>query len=253
MFGGRAFFTPPPPPPPHSTVPSRRRAAAVEAYGEAATTDAMLEDGDDDAGWVAPPPDAATRGDAAPLLDEEEEGAPPEPVAPEAPAAAAAAEDDDDLPGLDDLQIVGPDDWAETNDAATLPPSSSSALVATRTYDLKITYDKYYQVPRFWLSGYDEARLPLPPAAVLDDVSEEHARKTVTVDAWPHGSGRAASIHPCRHAAVMKKLADVAASGGGGDGSARVDAASVDRYLITFLKFIASVIPTIEYDFTMAA
>lgn len=218
--------------------------------------DAMLEGGDDDAGWVAPPPDAAARADAAPLLDEEEEGAPPEPVAPEAPASAAANDDDDDLPGLDDLQIVGPDDWADPDDAATLsPPAAASALVATRTYDLKITYDKYYQVPRFWLTGYDEARAPLPPVSILDDVSEEHARKTVTVDAWPHGSGMAASIHPCRHAAVMKKLADVAAGGGvgGASGSARVDAASVDRYLITFLKFIASVIPTIEYDFTMAA
>ena len=33
----------------------------------------------------------------------------------------------------------------------------------TRTYDLLITYDKYYQVPRFWLIGYDEARQPLKP------------------------------------------------------------------------------------------
>ena len=26
----------------------------------------------------------------------------------------------------------------------------------TRTYDLSITYDKYYQTPRVWLFGYDE-------------------------------------------------------------------------------------------------
>ena len=36
----------------------------------------------------------------------------------------------------------------------------------TRTYDLMITYDKYYQVPRFWLVGYDESRQPLKPAEV---------------------------------------------------------------------------------------
>lgn len=36
----------------------------------------------------------------------------------------------------------------------------------TRTYDLMITYDKYYQVPRFWLVGYDEARQPLKPKQV---------------------------------------------------------------------------------------
>lgn len=36
----------------------------------------------------------------------------------------------------------------------------------TRTYDLVITYDKYYQVPRFWLIGYDERRQPLAPDQV---------------------------------------------------------------------------------------
>lgn len=29
-------------------------------------------------------------------------------------------------------------------------------IVQTRTYDLHITYDKYYQTPRLWLTGYDE-------------------------------------------------------------------------------------------------
>lgn len=30
------------------------------------------------------------------------------------------------------------------------------AILQTRTYDLYITYDKYYQTPRLWLFGYDE-------------------------------------------------------------------------------------------------
>lgn len=34
-------------------------------------------------------------------------------------------------------------------------------IVHTRTYDLLISYDKVYQVPRFWLVGYDEDRHPL--------------------------------------------------------------------------------------------
>ena len=56
---------------------------------------------------------------------------------------------------------------------AALPQASSHAapgaaaaqehVMRTRTYDLMITYDKYYQVPRFWLVGYDEARQPLKP------------------------------------------------------------------------------------------
>ena len=32
-------------------------------------------------------------------------------------------------------------------------------IIATRTYDLMITYDRYYQTPRLWLYGYDEVRI----------------------------------------------------------------------------------------------
>lgn len=31
-------------------------------------------------------------------------------------------------------------------------------ILQTRTYDLYITYDKYYQTPRLWLFGYDEVK-----------------------------------------------------------------------------------------------
>ena len=47
----------------------------------------------------------------------------------------------------------------------------------------------------------------------LQDVSHEHARKTVTVDGHPHTGVPAVSIHPCRHGAVMKKIADQMAEG----------------------------------------
>lgn len=32
------------------------------------------------------------------------------------------------------------------------------AILPTRTYDLSITYDSYWQTPRMWLFGYDEVR-----------------------------------------------------------------------------------------------
>lgn len=35
-------------------------------------------------------------------------------------------------------------------------PNAEAGIVPTRTYDLNITYDKYYQTPRLWLFGYDE-------------------------------------------------------------------------------------------------
>lgn len=34
-------------------------------------------------------------------------------------------------------------------------------LLQVRTYDVMITYDKYYQTPRIWLIGYDEVLAPL--------------------------------------------------------------------------------------------
>lgn len=39
-------------------------------------------------------------------------------------------------------------------------------IVHIRTYDLLISYDKYYSVPKFWLVGYDESKQPLPTKQV---------------------------------------------------------------------------------------
>ena len=37
-------------------------------------------------------------------------------------------------------------------------------LLQVRTYDVMITYDKYYQTPRIWLLGYDEVSSDIPPS-----------------------------------------------------------------------------------------
>lgn len=116
-------------------------------------------------------------------------------------------------------------------------------IVKTRTYDLHITYDKYYQTPRLWLIGYDENRKLLSVEKMYEDVSQDHAKKTVTMESHPHVSGPSmASVHPCRHAEVMKKIIETVTESGGEMG--------VYSYLIVFLKFVQTVIPTIEYDFT---
>ena len=222
----------------------------------------------------------------------------PPPPSPPATVDAAKDGDGDDgddagsIPDLDDLEIVDAADAADDPAALPVPARPASGMTAssgwgrvvggvvvggpsataadpaasaadrhvlrTRTYDLMLTYDKYYQTPRVWLVGYDEGRSPLPSAALLDDVAAEHARKTVTWDPFPHGhvggaGGRAASIHPCRHATVMKKLASVAAGGGSAGEGGGATALPVERYMVLFLKFIAAVIPTVEYDFTLAA
>jgi len=185
-------------------------------------------------------------------------------------AAAAKRDDDDDsdgdIPDMDDFVDLGAEE--EEDDASAAAPRRGIAdsdaelfsavgattaatknpadnILKTRTYDLSITYDKYYQTPRVWLSGYDEHRSVLPPKKTLEDVSAEHAKKTVTIDPHPHTGAPAASIHPCKHAPVMKKLMDATARAGGGT-------PKVEHYLLVFLKFIASVVPTIEYDYTLS-
>lgn len=75
-------------------------------------------------------------------------------------------EDEDDIPDLADLDD-GPEEPAAAAPAAGATTSAiEDGIRRTRTYDLVITYDKYYQVPRFWLIGYDEQRRLLTPEQV---------------------------------------------------------------------------------------
>ena len=176
----------------------------------------------------------------------------------------------------------------------------------TRTYNLYITYANFYRTPRLYLSGYLSASEPLPPQLMMEDIVGDYKDKTVTLEDFPwfEGSVKMATVHPCRHASVMKTLLDRAdaalkirrdklkaaaasqaqpdarvAAGAGGleglvddikglslsDGQVQQGdewevlqhdeddqvAIRVDQYLVVFLKFIASVTPGIEHDFTM--
>ncbi|ESO96181.1 hypothetical protein LOTGIDRAFT_116221 [Lottia gigantea] len=163
-------------------------------------------------------------------------------------------EDDDDDAEAEDMEAFEQGGMLEDEDEATLKTetiasetegagSSESGILQTRTYDLNITYDKYYQTPRLWLFGYDENRKPLTVDELYEDFSQDHAKKTVTMEAHPHLPGPPlASVHPCKHADVMKKIIQTVADGGGELG--------VHMYLMIFLKFVQAVIPTIEYDYT---
>lgn len=113
----------------------------------------------------------------------------------------------------------------------------------TRSYDLSITWDKYYQTPRLWLFGYDDRGQPLVEEQVYQDVLSEYVTKTVTVDAHPATGARTASIHPCQHAKMMLKVIN--------EWKASGHPVRPDLSLFVFLKFISGVVPTINYDFTM--
>ncbi|KAF8320712.1 hypothetical protein DL93DRAFT_2124351 [Clavulina sp. PMI_390] len=201
-------------------------------------------------------------------------GAAPEPV------------DIDDIPDMEEEGLEGEDDAAAVAPAPA-EPAARNNLQQHRKYDIIITYDKYYQTPRVWLQGYDENNRPLTPNQVFEDVSADHAFKTVTIEPFPHSAKMTlASVHPCKHASVMKKVIERMNAGvtaeqqraltsgskdkkrwlggvvkkvtGGASSSASTPSAAtddedpmrVDFYLVVFLKFIASIVPTIEVDST---
>jgi len=162
-------------------------------------------------------------------------------------------EDDDDEEAGDMDEFMKDDELQETDTKVVIKQQISQEsenndndheIIPTRTYDLNITYDKYYQTPRLWLTGYDENQKPLSIDEMYEDISQDHAKKTVTMEVHPHipGGPIVASVHPCRHAEVMKKIISTVEEGG-----RELD---VHGYLIIFLKFVQAVIPTIEYDYT---
>jgi ubiquitin-like-conjugating enzyme ATG3 len=151
---------------------------------------------------------------------------------------------DGDIPDMDDFMeednLLSID--AAASSVAAWNTSGGGGVLKSRAYDISITYDKYYQTPRVWLFGYNENRQPLSAQEIFGDVSADHANKTVTLDPHPHLGVPFAYIHPCRHAAVMKKFVARMVEQG--------KQPRVDQYLLLFLKFLGAVIPTIQYDNT---
>lgn len=155
----------------------------------------------------------------------------------------------DDLPDLDQLALPDDEDESDTLRAHN--------IVSSRSYDLYITYDKYYRTPRVWLFGWGETGNPLSVKEVWQDISGDHVGKTVTMETFPHSASgnQMASVHPCKHSSVMKVFIDRAdsqaknkAAKGKGSRAADDDGIRVDQYLVIFLKFIATITPTIEHE-----
>lgn len=148
-------------------------------------------------------------------------------------------DDDEDGPAVED------NDPAEARPSGAVPTTQGDTnTVNMRSYDLYITYDRYYQTPRMWLFGYNETRQPLTIEETYEDISSDHVKKTVTQENHPHFTGPGMlSIHPCKHAEVIKRIVEQTAQGGKNE-------VEVHMYLLIFLKFVQSVLPTIEYDYT---
>lgn len=259
-------------------VESVESASASAALGETIDRDVAEGDGDDD-GWLVSHAPSRTRrrdGDAAADTSLEDEfdvldvngdvvlpETPPEPE----PRTTEDDEDDDDeyadMTDFDDDNII--DDAAAVAAVASSNNNNNNDedgatkddnILQTRSYDLSITYDKYYQTPRVWIFGYrEDGMTPLTPNEMFEDVMTDYVRRTVTIESHPFVNGPHASIHPCQHGAVMKNivrnLMGSSSAKGGDDGDEVVAAPAIETYLFIFLKFVSSIIPTINYDFTM--
>merc|ERR1712228_852064 len=145
---------------------------------------------------------------------------------------------------IDNEQQQNEEEQKDNDSMFKVKEKADSKILKTRTYYVSITYDKYYRVPRFWLRGYDENGNPLSSTQIFEDISADHAHKTVTVEPHIHTGIVSASIHPCRHSEVMKRFMTKFEESG--------KQITVDGYLFLFLKFMSAVIPTIQYDFTQS-
>ena len=129
---------------------------------------------------------------------------------------------------IDDFEIIDNDD--EEN-------------AKMRTYDVSVTYDFYYCVPRMWLVGYDHKGRPLTDKEMKEDVMPEYRNKTVTIEPQTCTGIKNISVHPCRHSMLLKKMIkDFQESG---------RKMEIHMTILLFLKFLQSVVPTVQYDYTM--
>jgi len=211
-------------------VPCYKRCRQMEYR---ASQELLLDSGDPEGGWV----------DTHHFTEEGGEAAVVEGVAEMVMEEREEEEDEEAVDMEDFVESGGLEEDTGVVEHTPQGGCEGGEILSTRTYDLNITYDKYYQTPRLWLFGYDEKRQAMSVDQMYEDFSADHANKTITMETHPHLPGPPqASVHPCKHAQTMKKLLDQIAEGGGELG--------VHQYLILFLKFVQAIIPTIEYDFT---
>ena len=144
---------------------------------------------------------------------------------------AAKGNDEDD-----DFVIEGEDDKKKEKEC-------KAGVVKTRTYDVTVTYDFYYCVPRMWLMGYNEEGKPLTDEEMKEDVMPEYRNKTCTIEPQTCTGLRNISVHPCRHSLLLKKMIQEFQKSG--------KKMEVHMSILLFLKFLQSVVPTVQYDFTM--
>jgi ubiquitin-like-conjugating enzyme ATG3 len=147
----------------------------------------------------------------------------------EAALETATSLDDDDDEEPIDLDAIDID--------ALEPEVPEAPVPVNRTYDITICYDNYYNVAHVYLYGVNAIGVPLTLPEMYQDISADHAEKTVTYENHPFFGGKFLSIHPCQHHHVILKLVERLE---------HPEAFCAPAYFFLFLKFIHTVIPTID-------
>ncbi|KRW99224.1 hypothetical protein PPERSA_07467 [Pseudocohnilembus persalinus] len=112
-------------------------------------------------------------------------------------------------------------------------------IVDCRTYNISITYDDYYHVPRLWLTGFTEDQKPLNRQQILQDITDEQD-KFATLEDHPRLEQKQVTIHPCRHSERLKAFVKEAKQRGINY--------KPEQALLIFLQFMPSIMPTMELD-----
>jgi ubiquitin-like-conjugating enzyme ATG3 len=144
-----------------------------------------------------------------------------------------------------DIDIVKDENKIQevSEDFIVVEQNDDENVIKTRTYDVSVTYDFFYRVPRMWLTGYNENGIPLQDKEINEDIMMEYIDRTVTIEKHPHTGVKSVSIHPCKHSLLLLKMIENFERAG-----KKLD---VHMSILLFLKFLHSVVPTIQYDFTM--
>ena len=162
--------------------------------------------------------------------------------------AGSSSSKEEDYADMDDaiMSSFVDNSMLSVHDGASMVPMISGD--GERSYDIYIVYDNAYRTPRIYLMGFARSYgVPLRAEEMLEDLMQDYVNKTATLEKHPHlttSVGQFVSIHPCRHAQTMKRLVDEMIAAG--------KEPAIELYMFIFLKFISSVIPTIEYDLSIS-
>lgn len=112
-----------------------------------------------------------------------------------------------------------------------------------RYYKMYIVYDEYYHTPRMYFSATKHDGTPVSNDDIRQDIQREYLDKTLTMEKFPFIENLVMpTVHPCRHAAVLKTMSQSMAESG--------HTIQSHFALLIFLKFISSVVPYVEFDTT---